>query len=79
MKKNLETRLAQIEKEVQSDQYSAIPKSERILVVGAHTEAEYETKKNERLAALHRQYGHFDEGLITVIHIRKFSKTPPPT
>jgi hypothetical protein len=70
--KNLERRLSQIEKEVQSDQYSVIPKAERVIAVSGYTQQEREVKLAERLAEMHRKYGAFDESCLTTIFIRKF-------
>lgn len=71
--KNLEKRLMQIEKELQSDQYSVIPKSERFLSIPAHTREEFEAKKKERLAELHQKYGDFREDSLFIVYIRLFS------
>ena len=70
--KNLEKRLAQIEKAVQSDQYSVIPKAERVVAVSGYTQQERDVKLAERLAEMHRKYGAFDESYLTIIFIRKF-------
>ncbi len=70
--KNLEKRLAQIEKEVQSDQYSAIPKAERFVAVSGYTKEEREAKLKVRLAEMHEKFGNFDENCLTQIFIRKF-------
>jgi hypothetical protein len=70
--KNLERRLAQIEKELLSDQYSVIPKAERVVAVSGYTQQEREVKLAERLAEMHRKYGAFDESCLTTIFIRKF-------
>jgi hypothetical protein len=70
--KNLEKRLAQIEKAVQSDQYSVIPKAERVVAVSGYTQQERDVKLAERLAEMHRKYGAFDESCLTTIFIRKF-------
>jgi beta-galactosidase beta subunit len=69
--KNLEKRLVQIEKELQSDQYSAIPKAERFLAISAYTKEEFETKKNERLAELHRKYVDFKEDSLFIVYVRQ--------
>lgn len=70
--KNLERRLSQIEKEVQSDQYSVIPKAERVVAVSGYTQQEREVKLAERLAEMHSKYGAFDESCLTTIFISKF-------
>ena len=70
--KTLEKRLAQIEKEVQSDQFSVIPKAERVVAVSGYTQQEREVKMAERLAEMHRKYGAFDESCLTIIFLRKF-------
>jgi hypothetical protein len=71
--RNFEKRLSQIEKELQSDQYSVIPKAERFLAIPAYTREEFEAKKNERLAELHRKYGDFKEDSLFIVYICKFS------
>jgi len=70
--KNLEKRLAQIEKEVQSDQFSVIPKAERVVAVSGFTKEEREAKMKVRLAEMHRKYGAFDESCLSLIYLRKF-------
>jgi hypothetical protein len=70
--KNLEKRLAQIEKELQSDQFSVIPKAERFVVVSGFTKEEREAKMTERLAEMHRKYGAFDESCLSLVYLRKF-------
>jgi len=70
--KNLEKRLMQIEQELQSDQYSVIPKAERFLAIPGYTQQEREIKLTERLAQMHRKYGAFDESCLTIVFIRKF-------
>jgi hypothetical protein len=70
--RNFEKRLSQIEKELQPDQYSVIPKAERFLAIAGYTQQEREVKLAERLAEMHRKYGAFDESCLTIIFIRKF-------
>ena len=57
-----------------TDNFSLISQQERIVAVSAYTEEEYQVKISERLAELHRKYGHFDESILTFLHIRKFSR-----
>lgn len=71
---NLEKRLERIEKEVETDQHSEIPKAERFLTVAGHTEEERDAKTAERIAEMHRKYGNFDEKILMIVHIRKFSR-----
>lgn len=73
---NIKARLDKVEKEMESDSFSVIPKEERFLVVPGYTEEEREVKMNERLAELHQKYGDFDENVLTVVGIRKFSNSP---
>ena len=40
--------------------------------VSGYTQQEREAKLAERLAEMHRKYGAFDEGCLTIIFIRKF-------
>lgn len=52
--------------------FSLIPQAERVVAVSGYTQQEREAKLAERLAEMHRKYGAFDEGCLTIIFIRKF-------
>jgi len=71
---NLGKRMERLEQEIQTDQYSAIPKSERFVTIAGYTKEERDAKTAERIAEMHRKYGNFDEKILIIVHIRKFSR-----
>lgn len=73
---NVKKRLELLEKKFELDSFSVVPMQERVMMFFGHTQDELDGKKSERLAELHRKYGHFDESVLTIIHIR-FVGTPP--
>ena len=76
---NIKSRLDKVQKEMDSDSFSIIPKKERFLVISGYTEEEREVKIYERLTELSKKFGDFDENVLTVVGIRKFSKGAPQT
>jgi hypothetical protein len=75
---NVKKRLELLEKKLELDSYSVIPKQERVITVSGYAKEERDAKMKERLAELHQKYGHFDESVLTLIFIR-FLGTPPLT
>jgi hypothetical protein len=69
---SIKRRVEVMEKTLESDSFSVIPKTERVVAVSGYTQEEREAKLAERLAEMHRKYGAFDEGCLTIIFIRKF-------
>jgi hypothetical protein len=69
---SIKRRVEVMEKELESESFSVIPKQERVVAVSGYTQQEREVKLAERLAEMHRKYGAFDESCLTTIFIRKF-------
>ena len=69
---SIKRRVEVMEKTLESDSFSIIPKTERVVAVSGYTQQEREVKLAERLAEMHRKYGAFDESCLTIIFIRKF-------
>ena len=69
---SIKRRVEVMEKTMESESFSVIPKMERVVVVSGYTQQEREVKMGERLAEMHRKYGAFDESCLTTIFIRKF-------
>jgi hypothetical protein len=69
---SIKRRVEVMEKTLESDSFSVIPKTERVVAVSGYTQQERKVKLAERLAEMHRKYGAFDESCLTIIFIRKF-------
>ena len=69
---SIKRRVEVMEKTLESESFSIIPKAERVVAVSGYTQEEREVKMAERLAEMHRKYGAFDESCLTTIFIRKF-------
>jgi hypothetical protein len=69
---SIKRRVEVMEKTLESDSFSVIPKTERFVAVSGYTQQEREVKLAERLVEMHRKYGAFDESCLTIIFIRKF-------
>ena len=69
---SIKRRVEVMEKTLESDSFSVIPKTERVVAVSGYTQEERKVKLAERLAEMHRKYGAFDESCLTIIFIRKF-------
>jgi hypothetical protein len=69
---SIKRRVKVMEKTLESDSFSVIPKTERVVAVSGYTQQERKVKLAERLAEMHRKYGAFDESCLTIIFIRKF-------
>ena len=70
---SIKRRVEVMEKTLETDSFSVIPKTERIVVVSGRTSEERATKMSERLVEMHKKFGDFDENCLTQIFIRKFS------
>ncbi len=70
---SIKRRVEVMEKALEADSFSVIPKQDRVVVVSGHTPEERATKMTERLVEMHRKFGDFDESCLTRISIRKFS------
>ena len=69
---SIKRRVEVMEKTLESDSFSVIPKAERFVVVAGYSKEEREVKMTERLAEMHRKYGAFDESCLSLVYIRKF-------
>lgn len=69
---SIKRRVEVMEKTLESESFSVIPKTERVVAVSGYTQQEREVKLAERLDEMHRKYGAFDESCLTTIFIRKF-------
>ncbi|MEI6315619.1 MAG: hypothetical protein WCO89_12170 [Syntrophus sp. (in: bacteria)] len=69
---SIKRRVEVMEKTLESDSFSVIPQAERFVAVSGYSKEERNAKMTERLAEMHRKYGAFDEGCLTIIFIRKF-------
>ena len=69
---SIKRRVEVMEKTLETDSFSVIPKTERVVAVSGYTQQERKVKLAERLAEMHRKYGAFDESCLTIIFIRKF-------
>jgi len=66
---NVKRRIEILENKIDLDSFSVIPMNERVLMISGHSKEDCEAKMNERLAAMHRKYGRFDESILTIILI----------
>jgi hypothetical protein len=66
---NVKKRLELLEKKIGLDSYSLVPVKERVIMISGDSKEDCEAKMNEKLAAMHRKYGRFDESVLTIILI----------
>jgi hypothetical protein len=71
---SIKRRIQVMEKILESESFSKIPKSERIVWAKGYTQEEREIQMAEKVAALHKKYEDFDENCLTRIYIRIFSR-----
>ena len=66
---NAKKRLEALEKIFELEALSVVPMKERVIMISGDSKEDCEAKMNEKLAAMHRKYGRFDESVLTIILI----------
>lgn len=70
----IKRRIQVMEKILESESFSKIPKSERVVWAKGYTQEEREIKMAEKVAALHTKYGAFNDNSLFKVYIRLFGK-----
>ena len=69
---SIKRRVEVMEKILESDSFSIVPKQERHVWAKGYTQEEREIQMSEKVAELHKKYGAFDEDCLFKVYIRLF-------
>jgi hypothetical protein len=69
---SIKRRVEVMEKTLESDSFSIVPKQERHVWAKGYTREEREIQMSEKVAELHKKYGIFDEDCLFKVYIRLF-------
>ena len=69
---SIKRRVEVMEKTMESDSFSIVPKQERHVWAKGYTREEREIQMSEKVAELHKKYGDFDEDCLFKVYIRLF-------
>ena len=71
---SIKRRVEVMEKTLESDSFSVVPKQERVVWAEGYTQEEREIQMAAKVAELHKKYGDFDEDCLLKVYIRLFGK-----
>lgn len=69
---SIKRRVEVMEKTLESDSFSIVPKQERHVWAKGYTREVREIQMSEKVAELHKKYGAFDEDCLFKVYIRLF-------
>lgn len=69
---SIKRRVEVMEKTLESDSFSEVPKQERVVWAEGYTREEREVQMAEKVAELHNKYGAFNEDCLFKVYIRLF-------
>jgi hypothetical protein len=69
---SIKRRVEVMEKELESESFSVIPKQARVVWAKGYTQEEREIQMAAKVSELHKKYGDFDDDCLLKVYIRLF-------